>query len=741
MAMRVCVYRNMGQHVSVAVGKNDICAAGSRFCGRISRWNHTNPWKDGIGMGDIDIQIGDKPLKLSTGKLARFADGCAIAQIGETSVMVTAISKTTPSASSSFLPLTVDFRQKAAAAGRIPMNHLRRERGPTDFEILTSRVIDRSIRPLFPQGYVFDSQIICNCLAVDGINDPDILSINAASAALSLSDIPWNGPVGAVRMGLIDGKFIVNPTRLELIKSKLNLIVTGSKKSSIVMLEGSAENILQPEFCKAIKLGIKETNQIINGIESLCKTHGKKKRVVENMLTIPEDILKAATNIAKDKIYEVFSDYSHHKFSRDNAISNIRTECIDRLTAMFPENEVFLFNEAFNFLVKDVFRNIILDEDRRCDGRSLTALRDISCEVDMYKPLHGSALFQRGQTQVLCTVTFDSIDSALKGDALSEIISGIKEKNFLLHYEFPPFATNEVGRMFASRRELGHGALAEKALKPVIPKKFPFTIRLTSEVLESNGVPITAAVAGVAIGLVAKTEDDNRSNITDYRLMTDILGIEDYMGDMDFKMAGTKKGITALQLVKWMSGELVRKMDVCGELVRKMDVCENIEVPVFKRAKFVGPGGYNIRKLMAGTGVTVTQVDESNFSVFAPTPNAMIEAKEQIEELLQDDQEIELEFGGVYTATITEIRDSGIMVKLYPSMTPTLLHNSQLDVRKISHPSVLKFEVGQEITVKFFGRDPVSGKIRLSRKVLLAPASAVVRHLGPKDNSFSNTGV
>lgn len=345
----------------------------------------------------------------------------------------------------------------------------------------------------------------------------------------------------------------------------------------------------------------------------------------------------------------------------------------------------------------------------------------------------------------------------------------------MLHYEFPPYATNEIGKVSGlNRRELGHGALAEKALYPVIPKDFPFTIRVTSEVLESNGsssmasacggslalmdsgVPISSAVAGVAIGLVTKT-DPEKGEIEDYRLLTDILGIEDYNGDMDFKIAGTNKGITALQADIKLPGipikivmEAIQQASVAKkEILQIMNktiskprasrkengpVVETVQVPLSKRAKFVGPGGYNLKKLQAETGVTISQVDEETFSVFAPTPSAMHEARDFITEICKDDQEQQLEFGAVYTATITEIRDTGVMVKLYPNMTAVLLHNTQLDQRKIKHPTALGLEVGQEIQVKYFGRDPADGRMRLSRKVLQSPATTVVRTLNDRNS-------
>uniref|UniRef100_A0A4W6F896 polyribonucleotide nucleotidyltransferase n=1 Tax=Lates calcarifer TaxID=8187 RepID=A0A4W6F896_LATCA len=690
-----------------------------------------------------------RKLEISSGKFAKFADGSAVVQLGDTSVMVTAVSKTKPSLSQ-FMPLVVDYRQKAAAAGRIPTNYLRRELGTTDNEILTSRLIDRSIRPLFPPGYFYDTQILCNLLAVDGVNDPDVLAINAASAALALSDIPWNGPIGAVRVGMVDGELLINPTRAEMTSSTLNLIVAGGPSSQVVMIEASAENVLQQDFCHAVKVGVKHTQQIILAIQQLAREQKVTKRTPVKVFSAPTDI--------------------------DEAINKIRLETEENLKEKFPQAEPFEIIESFNIVSKEIFRNLVLNEYRRCDGRELTALRNISCDVDLFKPLHGSALFQRGQTQVLCSVTFDSLESSIKTDIITTALSGIKDKNFMLHYEFPPYATNEIGKMGGlNRRELGHGALAEKALRPVIPKDFPFTIRVTAEVLESNGsssmasacggslalmdagVPISSAVAGVAVGLISKANPEKPAEIQDYRLLTDILGIEDYLGDMDFKLAGTNKGITALQadvkipglplkvVMEAIQQATVAKREILGImnkcLAKPRDsrkesgpVVENVRVPVSKRARFVGPGGYNLRRLQAQTGVTISQVDEETFSVFAPSPGAMNEAQDFITEICKDDQEQQLEFGAIYTATITEIRDIGVMVKLYPNMSPALLHNSQLDHKRIKHPSALGLEVGQQIQVKYFGRDPTDGRMRLSRKVLQSPAATVIKTLSEKQS-------
>uniref|UniRef100_UPI00358EAAA9 LOW QUALITY PROTEIN: polyribonucleotide nucleotidyltransferase 1, mitochondrial-like n=1 Tax=Myxine glutinosa TaxID=7769 RepID=UPI00358EAAA9 len=623
---------------------------------------------------DVQVQLGDTKLEISTGKLARFADGCAVAQMGDTSVMVTAVSKTKPTLSQ-FLPLTVDYRQKAAAAGRIPTNHLRRELGQTDVEILTSRLIDRSIRPMFPSGYYYDTQVICNLLAVDGANDPEVLAINGASAALAISDIPWNGPVGAVRIGLVGDEFVVNPTRKDLSQSSLNLVVTGAARSTIVMLEGSAENVMQPQLCHAIKIGVKHAQQVVLALDKLAMEVGREKRSVPKMYNIQKDLLDAARELAGSSVLKILNDVTHDKISRDEAVNKIRLHAEEQLREKFPETEPFDIMEAFSAMVRDIFRNMILDESRRCDGRHLSDLRPIACEVDLYGPLHGSAIFQRGQTQVLCTVTFDSLESSLK----SITTSGVKERNFFLHYEFPPFATNEIGRVSGmNRRELGHGTLAEKAVRPVMPKDFPFTTRVTAEVLESNGsssmasacgatlalmdagVPISAPIAGVAVGLVSREDPEKPGHFLDYKLLTDILGIEDYLGDMDFKMAGSKKGITALQadvkipglplkvVMEAVQQASVAKSEILNIMLQTLPrprasrkengpTTEMIHVPISKRPRFVGPGGYNLRKLQAETGVTVSQADEETFSVFAPTPEAMNEAREVIQELSKDD--------------------------------------------------------------------------------------------------------
>lgn len=687
--------------------------------------------------------------------------------MGDTAVLVTAVSKQKPTTGTNFLPLTVDYRQKFAAAGRIPTNFLRREMGASEKEILSARLVDRSVRALFPAEFRCETQLACNMLAVDHLFSPDVLAVNAASAALAVSDIPWNGPVGAVRVGLCDNEVIVNPTRRELQVSDLDLVVTATKQNMVVMMEGRGNVVLLQDFLKAIKVATREAQLIVQAIERLQKSHGRPKRSLEDIPVASEEVQEAVRSMSEMRLKEIFRNASHDKLSRDQAVNSVRTEVVDRVWSSFSEVDVSLIAEAFNKRAKETFRSLIFEEEHRCDGRGLDDMRKIACQIDLHRPLHGSALFQRGQTQVFCTVALDSPESALRLDSLSALETGVKSKNFFLHYEFPPYATGEIGRIGPiGRRELGHGALAEKGLTPVLPSNYPFTVRLTSEVLESNGsssmatvcggslalmdagVPISAPVAGVAIGLVTKCEENDTKHLQDYRILTDLLGIEDYMGDMDMKLAGTRKGITAIQTdlklpgipLKIVMESLQKGVEAKSRILDIMidtiamprrtrkdcwPVSDRITIEPRQRMKLVGAGGMNLKKILVQTGAQVNQEDESTFVIFAPSQESMDETRVVVKELLKEDRVPDLEFGGIYTAKITELKDIGALVTLYPSMPPSLLHNSQLDHRKVAHPSALGLEVGQEIQVKYFGRDPVSGFMRLSRKVLQTPISAV----------------
>lgn len=712
-----------------------------------------------------------RSLKITAGRLARMSDGSCIGKSGETHVLATVVSRTTSSASG-MTPLTVDYRQKAAAAGRIPTNYLRREIGSSEREILTSRVVDRSLRPLFKPGYLYETQIICNLMSVDGVNDPEVVAINAASAALAVSDIPWNSPVGAVRIGLDDkNDVIVNPTRRELNSCRLDMVVSGTEGKEIVMIEASTkESIGLNWLTKAIAKATKEISTICKGIKKLKESVHRKERVVEKFFIPSEEELQLIRSNFSQEVKEVFMNGNHDKASRDKELQAIRAKVLEVQAVNFPTESSIVHDYAWVSLMRECYRNVVMETGLRADGRKVDEVRPLSCDINLFPSLHGSAIFQRGQTQVLCSVALDSLNSVLRSDPISAITSGIKEKNFMLHYEFPPFATNETGRASSfGRRELGHGALAEKSLRPLIPDKFPFTIRLSCDVLESNGsssmasvcagslalmdagVPIETHGAGVAMGLLKKDGD--------YTFLTDISGIEDFLGEMDFKVAGTKTGFTALQLdvkgpggipAKVVMDSLIRGNDAKGKMIRFMNekisvhrsekksewpVIVNVEVPTHKRSKFLGCGGMNLKKLTAETGVQITQdIGEVNtFNVFAPNQEVMDEAQGAIAELLQDEPGAPtIDFGSIVNSKILEIKDNGIVLSLHPKIEPVFMHNKELDQRKIQHPSVLNLNIGDEIQVKYFGRDPVSGQIRVSRRILQITTPKLVRQPGEK---------
>ena len=508
--------------------------------------------------------------------------------------------------------------------------------------------------------------------------------------------------------------------------SSLNLVLTGTRFNQAVMLEAEAANFDHLLFTEAVEYGLEQCCKIAEAIHSESLLHGKAKR----KLQVPKveektKIKNELESLCLQKIRGIYMDFTHDKFSRDKAINKCARKAISEIADGAPQEPYY---EVFTQLCRSVITEMVLKSKLRVDGRQVDELRNIACEVNMHEPLHGSALFQRGQTQVMCTVALDSLDSALKTDTISALLGGVKEKNFFLHYEFPPYATNEVGRLTGSagRRELGHGALAEKALKAILPANWPFTIRLTSEVLESNGsssmasvcggslalldsgVPITEPAAGVAIGLITdKNQNEDNFQVGDYQVLTDILGLEDYFGDMDFKVAGTRTGITALQadikipglpfniiqeaLQKGQKGinQILDIMEGCiSEPAKEKSnwpVTETMNVPITKRGKFIGPGGANLSKILTETGVQVNQSPEdvSKYNIFAPNAEAMSEAKEIIKKSLVEERIPDFEFGATYNVTITEILDRGVFVQLHPEMKPILIPNSQLDARKV----------------------------------------------------------
>ncbi|CAG2175965.1 unnamed protein product, partial [Oppiella nova] len=402
-----------------------------------------------------------RTMRISTGRLARMADGSAVVGAGDTSVMVTAVHRPTPkSAYSSFVPLTVDYRHKYSAAGRIPVNRMRREVGaPTEREILTARIIDRSVRPVFPKGYNFETQLVCNLLAVDGVNDPDVLAVNSASAALTLSPIPWEGPVGAVRVALTrDNHVITCPTRREMSEAALNCVVTCTAGGQVLMLEAFAnEPVLEPGLLKTIGRAVRECRAVTDVIARLRETDGKPKRdITDTVSAVTDEHFQAVKQLIYPGIRHVFQDYSHDKFSRDAAIQAVIASAMDQLREQFGADCEPILSDAIHSCIKHVYAELVVDSSiptKRCDGRLTSELRPITCQTDLFKPLHGSALFQRGQTQVLCSLTLDSADSAYRSDPFSALTGGLLEKNFMLHYEFPQYATNSTGSSSVGRRE------------------------------------------------------------------------------------------------------------------------------------------------------------------------------------------------------------------------------------------------------------------------------------------------
>src|SRR6516165_10492150 len=505
------------------------------------------------------VSIGDKQLIIETGKLAKQADGAVTIQQGETIVLVAAVGAAKAKEGQDFFPLTVDYREKAAAAGKFPGGYFKREGRPTEKEILTSRLIDRPIRPLFPKGWYNEVQVQSIVLSADGENDPDMLALVGASAALMVSDIPWAGPIGAVRVGRINGQFVANPTHSQMLESDLDLVYVGNE-NDLVMFEGSANEISEADFNAALKFAHEAIQPMISAQKELAA--GKRKREI-TLNIVPEEILAEAKGLAGDRIVEAL--LTAGKMAREAAVSALSEEIGKKLVERFGEERVteFVLKDAFYYIQKEAVRGLIMSQGKRLDGRDFETVRPIHSEVGLLPRAHGSALFQRGETQALALCTLGTGEDAQEFDSYT---GGASEKKFILHYNFPNFSVGETGRISGpGRREIGHGALAERSLEPMIPiENYPYSIRVTSEIMESNGstsmatvcggslalmdagVPMIRPVAGISVGIC--TEHDDKDKISKYKLMTDIIGWEDAFCDMDCKLAGTEKGITGFQL-------------------------------------------------------------------------------------------------------------------------------------------------------------------------------------------------
>jgi polyribonucleotide nucleotidyltransferase len=691
----------------------------------------------------MNIKFGKNELILETGKMAKQANGSVTVQYGGTVVLVTACMSKETREGQDFFPLTVEYQEKTYAAGRIPGGFFKREGRPSESEILTARLIDRPVRPLFPEGLLNEVQVMAIVLSSDGENDPDIFSVIGASAALSISDIPFNGPLACCRVGWFDNKFILNPTYAELENSDLDLVVVANKKG-IVMLESKAKEVPEDVYLEAVKFGYENLKCIIALQDEFISKYGSQKKEVE-FKKIDPALQKKVEEISKDKLREVYKLSS--KEAREEEVSLLSKELEEKLS-----HDGYLAGDIKMVLVeleKKQVRNKILDENVRIDGRGFKDIRPITCEVSVLSCTHGSSLFTRGQTQSLAVTTLGTGED----QQLIEALEGEKRKSFMLHYSFPPFSVGETAPVRGpGRREIGHGALAERSLLAVIPSKeqFPYTIRVVSEILESNGsssmatvcaatlslmdagVPIKDAVGGIALGLI---KEDKKTVI-----LTDITGLEDHFGDMDFKVAGTKEGITAVQMDLKIDGIDVVLLEKCfaqakearlivldkmkdvlalprQELSSLAPRIEIIKVKQEKIGELIGPGGKTIKKIIALTGVSVDIQDDGRVIVGSTNAEKSKEAIGMIRAITDD-----IEVGRISMGKVKRIMPFGAFCEIAPGKEG-LVHISELAenfVKDIN--SVVK--VGDEFKVKVIGIDEL-GRINLSRKQVPQETSEV----------------
>jgi len=687
---------------------------------------------------NLQIDFGGRPFSIETGKVARQANGSVLVRYGETVVLVTAVTSDKKREGLDFVPLTVNYLEMTYAAGRIPGGFLKREGRPSDHETLISRFIDRPLRPLFPKGFQNEIQIIATVLSADQDNDPSILGMIGASAALSLSNIPFDGPIAGAKVGRIDGEYVLNPTHDELEMSDIDLFVAGSE-DAIIMVEGSAKEVKEEEILEAILFGHQSLKPVIGLQNQLKLASGTTPKEFE--LKRPEEaIYEKVEAIAQERLREAF--YIREKTKRKERLEETLQWTVQECGAE-DEDSQKMVKAALEEINRKLVRRLILEEKKRIDGRNLSEIRPISCEVGILPRTHGSALFTRGETQVLAVVTFGTSEDEQKINSLT----GETYKSFMLHYNFPPFSVGEVSFLRApSRREIGHGALAERAILPVLPssENFPYTIRIVSEVLESNGsssmatvcgaslslmdagVPIKAPIAGIAMGLIMEKGE--------VAVLSDILGDEDHFGDMDFKVAGTAEGVTAIQMdikIRGVSKEVMRsvldqaregRLHILGkmketiseprkDLSRHAPRIVTLQVKQDKIRDIIGPGGKNIRSIVDQTGVKVDVEDSGLVKLASPNYEAIEKAIYMIKRLTQ-----EVEVGGLYTGKVKRILGFGAIVELFPG-TDGLVHISQLAETHVKEVSDVLKE-GDEVLVKVIDIDP-QGRIRLSRKAAL----------------------
>jgi polyribonucleotide nucleotidyltransferase len=687
---------------------------------------------------NLQIELGGRPFSIETGRVARQADGSVLVRYGETVVLVTAVASDKKREGIDFVPLTVNYLEMTYAAGRIPGGFFKREGRPTDRETLISRFIDRPLRPLFPKGFQNEVQIIATVLSADSDNDPSILGMIGASSALSLSDIPFAGPIAGAKVGRIDGEFILNPTHEELEMSDIDLFVAGSE-DAIIMVEGSAKEVKEKEILEAILFGHRSVQPVIDLQKKLKSLAGVSLRSFD-LQPREETIYERVKGIAQEPLKEAF--HIGEKTRRRERLEEILQMTFQQVGTE-DEASQRMVKAALEEINRKIVRRVILDEKRRIDGRGLAEIRPISCEVGILPRTHGSALFTRGETQVLAVVTFGTSEDEQKINSLL----GESYKSFMLHYNFPPFSTGEVSPLRSpSRREIGHGALAERAILPVLPSndKFPYTIRIVSEVLESNGsssmatvcgstlslmdagVPIKAPVAGIAMGLIHENGEA--------AILSDILGDEDHFGDMDFKVAGTADGVTAIQMdvkIRGIPKEIMERVleqaregrcfilgkmsetisEPRKDLSRHAPRIITLQIKPEKIREIIGPGGKTIRSIVDQTGVKVDVEDSGLVKLASPNYEAIEKAIAMVKRLTQ-----EVEVGGFYMGKVLRILNFGAIVELFPG-TDGLIHISQLAEGRVREVSDILKE-GDEVMVKVIDIDP-QGRVRLSRKAAL----------------------
>jgi len=690
-----------------------------------------------VNLQTREVQIGSRRISIETGKLAKQADGSVIVRSGDTVVLVTACHAANPREGIDFLPLTVDYREYTYASGRIPGGFFKREGKPPEKEVLTSRLIDRPIRPLFAAGWNYETQIIALLMSADTENDADVLAITGASAALALSEIPFEKTIAGVRVGIVGGKVVINPTYAERKQSTLDLIVAGSN-DGILMVEAGAQEVSEADVVGALEAAHAAIKQLVAAIDDLKKASGKKKLTVK-----AKEVDASFHQTVHDKSFGPLGDAMRilNKLESYSQVDTVLEELLEAL----DEEQHAQAKHIFHEMQEKVLRDEVLNKGHRLDGRKFDEIRPIWTEAGVLPRVHGSVVFTRGETQALVTCTLGTADDEQK----VEHVSGEYYKRFMLHYNFPPFSVGETGRFTGpGRREIGHGALAERALAPVVPseEKFAYTIRLVSDILESNGsssmasvcggsmammdagVPIKSPVAGIAMGLIM----DEKSG--KWAVLSDIAGAEDHYGDMDFKVAGTSQGITALQMdikVTGITSEIMAKaleqaragrMHILGEMSKTLSSTRTnmsmfapriitIKIPVDKIRDVIGPGGKMIRSIIERTGVKIDVEDDGRVNVASADGESAQKAISIIQELTATP-----ELNKTYMGKVQRITDFGAFVEIMPG-TDGLLHVSEIATHRVKDVRD-ELKEGQQILVKVINIDP-TGKIRLSRKALL----------------------